>query len=84
MTASMENVFENARKGDVDFFNTPESRTQLKQWIVSIDEDQRSLLHNAVTSGSFELVHYLLQHGALSTIDAQDEEVAFLATKIDT
>lgn len=70
--ASMEAVFENARKGHVEFFTTQET---LQQYIISVDEDQRSLLHNAVTSGKPELVQYLLQHGAAPTVNAQDEEV---------
>lgn len=74
MTSIMEAAFENARKGDLAFFANLNDHT-LKQYIYSRDEDQRTLLHNAVLSGKGEMVEVLLQRGAEGTINAQDEDV---------
>jgi len=70
----MDTIFQSARQADIEFF-TAMTDDELKQYFIATDEDQRTLLHNAVTSGNSELVEYFLNNGAKNTINASDEEV---------
>ena len=70
---SLETVFENARKGDIEFFQQHED--VVRAHLGAVDEDRRTLLHNATVSGRPELVEHLLRHGAVAYVDGQDEEV---------
>ncbi|KAG2425713.1 hypothetical protein HXX76_013555 [Chlamydomonas incerta] len=70
----MDKAAEKAREGDLAYFETlsPEELTRLCK---RKDEDQRSLLHNAVTSGNLELCQLLVTRGgSAAVVDDQDEE----------
>jgi 26S proteasome non-ATPase regulatory subunit 10 len=68
----MERAAEAAREGDLHFFRGM-SPDDLRRMCCKKDEDGRTLLHSAVTSGSLGLVQFLIDHG--STVETADEEV---------
>ena len=52
---------------------------ELARLVKKQDEDGRTLLHSAATSGSLQLVQFLVDHGAAATVDSADEEVRQVA-----
>lgn len=70
-----DEILEKARKGDYQYF--VERVHEVAQTKHLVDEDGRSLLHNAVTSRNAELVEFLIKNGAENCINSKDEEVHF-------
>lgn len=70
-----DEILEKARKGDYQYFVERVQEVTGTKYLV--DEDGRSLLHNAVTSCNAELVEFFIKNGAENCINSKDEEVHF-------
>ncbi len=70
---TIQEAAEQARQGNVTYFQQlPEQ--DLQRLISATDDDERSLLHNAVSGANMELVQYLLSLGAVNAVNQADEE----------
>ena len=68
----MEKAAEQAREGNLQFFlGLPDQ--ELRRLSGKVDDDGRTLLHSACSSGSLQLVQHLVDHG--SSVATADEEV---------
>lgn len=70
----MEKAAEEARDGNIAYFQGLDV-DRLELYINQLDEDGRSLLHAAASSGKVELVDFLAERGAAQFINVGDEEV---------
>lgn len=69
----MQRAAERAREGDAAYFQgLPDA--DLLRLIDGVDEDGRSLLHNAAASGNIELVQRLVEKGFGPSVNTADEE----------
>lgn len=69
----MERAAEAAREGDIAYFQSLPAE-KVTTLCYKKDEDGRSLLHTACTSGSVELVGILLERSKASSINDQDDD----------
>jgi 26S proteasome non-ATPase regulatory subunit 10 len=69
----MDKAAEKARTGDLSFFETLDG-AELSRLVKRTDEDGRSLLHSAATSGNLQLVQFLLDNGCREMVNTQDDE----------
>ena len=70
----MERAAEACRAGNLEYMSTVDAK-DLERLISRTDEDDRSLLHSAASSGSAPLVDFLISQGASPMVNRQDEEV---------
>lgn len=70
----MERASEACRDGNLEFISTLADR-DLHSLITRTDEDGRSLLHAAASSGSAPLLDFLVERGAGPMVHKQDDEV---------
>lgn len=71
----MERAAEEARAGNLAYISSLPAE-DLSRLLQRVDEDGRTLLHAACTSGSLHLVQFLLERGAASAVNQLDEEVS--------
>lgn len=71
----MERAAEEARAGNLAYISSLPAE-DLARLLQRVDEDGRTLLHAACTSGSLNLVQFLLERGAASAVNQLDEEVS--------
>lgn len=69
----MDKAAENARNGDLSFFESLDG-AELSRLVKRTDEDGRSLLHAAASSGNLQLVQFLLDKGCREMVNTQDDE----------
>ena len=70
----MERAAEACRLGDLMYISTVDA-SDLQRLLGRTDEDGRSLLHAAASSGSAPLLDFLVSQGAAQMVNRQDEEV---------
>lgn len=68
----MERAAEACRAGNLEYISTVRD---LQRLVERTDEDGRSLLHAAASSGSAPLLDFLVSQGAGPMVNRQDEEV---------
>ena len=69
----MERAAEACRLGNLEYIST--LGDDLQRLIDRVDEDGRSLLHSAASSGCAPLLDFLAEEGAGPMVNRQDEEV---------
>jgi ankyrin repeat protein len=72
----MERACREAREGNLEYISSI-SDQELGRLINSTDEDGRTLLHAACSSGSILLFNFLVERGAAKTVNVSDDEVRF-------
>ncbi len=72
----MQSVAEACRKGDLEAIKTLDQQGNLQSLISSTDEDGRTLLHSAASSGNLQLLDFLVQKGAGQSVNTADDEVS--------
>lgn len=77
----MEAAREKAKEGNLDYFGSLDSKA-LESIVESTDEDDRTLLHTAVSSGSAELVQFLVGIAPKEMVNHEDDEVIMIITGI--
>lgn len=70
----MERAAEACREGNLEYISTVDA-SDLQRLILRTDEDGRSLLHAAASSGSTPLLDFLVERGASPVVNKQDDEV---------
>lgn len=78
----MERAAEAAREGNLQYLSSLTAE-ELGRLVGKQDEDGRTLLHGASTSGNTQLVQFLLDHGAGGAVNATDEDVSVLLLESD-
>ena len=78
----MEKAADRARQGDLSYFESLAS-DELGRLVKRRDEDQRTLLHAAASSGSLPLVQLIADRGGREDVDAQDDEVGSVVAFAD-
>lgn len=71
----MDKAAERARQGDLSYFESL-GTAELERLSTRKDEDGRSLLHTAASSGSLELVELIAGHGGRALVNDKDDEVS--------
>ena len=70
----MDKACEEARNGNMEYI-TSVAEPDLARLVDNRDEDGRSLLHAAASSGSAALVNFLIEKGAAPSVKQADDEV---------
>ena len=70
----MERAAEACREGNLEYISTVDAG-DLQRLISRTDEDGRSLLHAAASSGSAPLLDFLVERGGSPMVNKQDDEV---------
>lgn len=70
---TMQEAAEQAREGNLMYFQHLGSDEDLQRLLSMVDDDHRTLLHNAVSGANGELVQYILEAGAMKDVNKADE-----------
>ncbi len=69
----MDKASEKARDGELSYFETLDG-AELSRLVKRTDDDGRSLLHAAASSGNLQLVQLLFDKGGHEMVNIQDDE----------